>query len=205
MNNKWNQVIYKCWAPFYDRFFNSGIFLKARQQVFGDIDLPQGSKILFVGVGTGADLSYFINKGYVITAIDYSDDMLKKAKQVYQNPSITFLRMDAQHLEFEGDSFDFIIGSLILSVVPDPQRALSEMIRVLTKKGQILIFDKFVPKNRKIPLRQRLLRPFAKFLGTDIGLDFYKIHSPVSNISLIVRDEEVMMSGMYRRITGVKI
>ncbi|SFA56934.1 phosphatidylethanolamine/phosphatidyl-N-methylethanolamine N-methyltransferase, partial [Parageobacillus thermantarcticus] len=26
MNNKWNRIIYKCWAPFYDLFFNRGVF-----------------------------------------------------------------------------------------------------------------------------------------------------------------------------------
>ncbi|MBT2663183.1 class I SAM-dependent methyltransferase [Bacillus sp. ISL-45] len=204
MNNTWNRFIYKCAAPFYDRLFNSGIFLKARKQIFKDIDVKSGSKILFVGVGTGADLPYLLNNGHEITAIDYSEDMLRMAQETYRDSSITFLRMDAQHLDFEKESFDFVIGSLILSVVPDPQQAFREIIRVLKSNGRFLIFDKFVPANKKVPVRQRLLRPLVKLFGTDIGLDFNLIHAPVSDESIILQDEEVMLNGLYRRITGVK-
>lgn len=61
-----------------------------------------------VGVGTGADLPYFLSKGYQITAIDFSLDMLNVAKERYKDSSNNFLQMDAQHLEFEDGSFDFV-------------------------------------------------------------------------------------------------
>ena len=129
MNNRWNRLIYKGWSPIYERIFNSGMFLKARRHIFRDINLKQGSKVLLVGVGTGADLPYFLNRGYQITAIDYSLDMLNVAKERYKDSSINFLQMDAQHLAFEDDSFDFVVASLILSVVPDPKRSLIEIVR----------------------------------------------------------------------------
>jgi phosphatidylethanolamine/phosphatidyl-N-methylethanolamine N-methyltransferase len=58
MNNKWNQIIYKCWAPFYDLFFNRGLFYTARKRVFEGFAFADHEDVLFVGVGTGADLAF---------------------------------------------------------------------------------------------------------------------------------------------------
>jgi len=204
MQNSWNRLVYKSWAPIYERFFNTGLFLKTRQQVFSDISLNEGSKILFVGVGTGADLPYFMDRGYEITAIDFSSDMLNVAIEKYKDAPIRFLKMDAQNLEFENNSFDFIVASLILSVVPQPKQTLSEMVRVLKKNRSFLVFDKFVPKDHMGNMKQIVLRPIIKILGTDIGLDFYELFKTVENKSEITKDEGVMMSGLYRKIIGVK-
>ena len=54
--------------------------------------------------------------------------------------------MDAQQLTFDSFSFDVVVASLILSVVPDAKQALKEMTRVVKPKGTILIFDKFETK-----------------------------------------------------------
>lgn len=80
MNNKWNRIIYRIWAPFYDRVFNSGVFLKARSKVFDELPITQDQHILFVGVGTGADLDFFSTSGVKITAIDISVPMLALAR-----------------------------------------------------------------------------------------------------------------------------
>ncbi|PFO01239.1 SAM-dependent methyltransferase [Bacillus sp. AFS076308] len=204
MNNGWNRVVYKCWSPIYDRFFNSGIFLKARKEIFKDLSHKKGSSVLFVGVGTGADIPFFTAKGYSITAIDYSAEMLKVAKEKYPDSSINFLEMDAQKMEFPDESFDFIVASLILSVVPDPQKTLNEIVRVVKNDGTFLIFDKFVPNNKKMMKKQRILRPIVKIFGTDIGLDFYDLYKVVENKCIITQDESVMMNGMYRKIIGIK-
>ena len=205
LNNSWNNFIYKIWSSFYDRFFNSEMFLNARKKVFNDVQPKAGSKILFVGVGTGADLPFFLNKGYEIVAIDYSIDMLKIAKEKYDHSSVEFLEMDAQNLEFKDESFDFIVANLILSVVPDPHKTLKEMLRVLKNEGEFLVFDKFVPQEKKLTVAQRFIRPFIKLLGTDIGVDFYHILQGVENKCLVNQDDKIMMNGFYRKIIGMKL
>ncbi|MEF3309465.1 class I SAM-dependent methyltransferase [Paenibacillus sp. GYB004] len=56
--------------------------------------------------------------------------MLDKAKSKYDSPNFTFMEMDAQSLTFSPESFDMVMGNLILSVVPDPDQCFQEMIRV---------------------------------------------------------------------------
>lgn len=72
MNNRWNRVVYKMWAPMYDIFFNSGAFLKARKKLFSNINVGPELNILFVGIGTGADLPFMMDKEVNITGIDLS-------------------------------------------------------------------------------------------------------------------------------------
>ncbi|KOP71001.1 class I SAM-dependent methyltransferase [Cytobacillus solani] len=205
MNNKWNQIIYKAWSPFYDRFFNKGMFLKARKEVFKDIEFINGEKVLFVGCGTGADLVYVPYNNIKITAIDYSSDMLDKAKEKFPHINITFLQMDAQNLTFPDETYDIVIASLLLSVVPNPQKCMEEMIRVVKPKGRIIIFDKFIPKNEELSPIKKAVRPLISMLGTDIGINFEKLSEPFVKQLSIQTDIPIMLNGMYRKIISMKI
>ncbi|WP_102273105.1 class I SAM-dependent methyltransferase [Cytobacillus massiliigabonensis] len=204
MNNKWNQIIYKVWSPFYDRFFNKGIFLKARKEVFKDIEFMNGEKVLFVGCGTGADLVYVPHNNMKITAIDFSSEMLEKAKGKFPHASITFLQMDAQNLTFPDATYDIVIASLLLSVVPNPQKCMEEMIRVVKPGGRIIIFDKFVPRNEELSLLKKLARPIISVFGTDIGIKFESLSKPFAKIISIQTDSPIMLNGMYRKIIAIK-
>lgn len=200
MNNKWNKVIYKLWSPVYDSIFNAGYFLKARQKVFQDMAFIPQQRILVVGVGTGADLQLINHLDLNITAIDYSQDMLAKAKEKFSNSSIVFMEMDAQEMTFKTNQFDLVIGSLILSVVPNPDRCLKEMERVLKPGGAILIFDKFLPAEHHLSLSKKILRPVIKALGTDIGLNFEKLFAKNNEQLMLQEDFPIMFNGMYRKI-----
>ncbi|WP_374723475.1 class I SAM-dependent methyltransferase [Calidifontibacillus erzurumensis] len=200
MNNTWNKVIYKIWSPIYDKIFNSGIFLKARKKIFQEIPFQSGQNVLFVGVGTGADLELINTSEINITAIDLSPAMLNQVRKKFSHSSIQFLQMDAQNMEFNNDTFDYVVASLILSVLPDADKCLKEMTRVLKAGGKIIIFDKFVPKNQQLSLSKKLLRPIIKVLGTDIGLNFEDLYRRNNTYLTIIEDENVMMNGMYRKI-----
>jgi len=103
-------------------------------------------------------------------------------------------------MEFNNDTFDYVVASLILSVVLDADKCLKEMTRVLKGEGKIIIFDKFVPKDHKLSLPKKLLRPLIKVLGTDIGLNFEDLYRRNNKYLTIIEDENVMMNGMYRKI-----
>lgn len=200
LNNSWNKVIYKFWSPVYDKIFNSHLFLDARKRMFEELDFHDHAKVLFVGVGTGADLELIKNLDLEITAIDLSADMLKKAMGKFDDASINFLEMDAQHMEFTNESFDYVVGSLVLSVVPDANECLREMIRVVKGEGKIILFDKFISKGERLSVPIKLLRPLIRFLGTDIGLRFEDLFSGHVDIMEIEENRPIMLNGMYRKI-----
>ncbi|MGE7837616.1 class I SAM-dependent methyltransferase [Viridibacillus arvi] len=205
MNNSWNKFIYKIGSPIYDKFFNSGNFLIARKQIFQSIPFNSKQKILFVGVGTGADLELINYSDLDITAIDYSPDMLGKAKTKFKGSRIKFLEMDAQNMIFEEETFDYVVASLILSVVPDANKCFQEISRVLKHNGKVIIFDKFAPKNKKLSLPKLLLRPIISALGTDIGRSFEELVQKNNKHLKIEEETPIMMNGMYRKIIIAKI
>lgn len=200
MNNHWNKVIYRVWAPIYDYFFNSGPFLKARKKIFEDLDIKANSQILFVGVGTGADLRFIMGQDVSVTAIDLSPEMLDKAKKKYDSPHITFMVMDAQDLRIPGESFDVVVANLILSVVPDPDQCFQEMIRVTRTGGRMVIFDKFIPPNQEMSIIKKILRPVIGLMGTDIGRCFEQIVIPYTKKVVLEEDSPILFNGMYRKI-----
>jgi ubiquinone/menaquinone biosynthesis C-methylase UbiE len=205
MNNHWNKVIYRVWAPFYDYFFNSGPFLKARKKIFEDLDIKANSQILFVGVGTGADLRFIMGQDVSVTAIDLLPEMLDKAKKKYDSPQITFMVMDAKDLRIPGESFDVVVANLILSVVPDPDQCFQEMVRVTRTGGRMVIFDKFIPPNQEMSIIKKILRPIIGMMGTDIGRRFEQIVFPYVNKVVFEEDSPILFNGMYRKIVFRKM
>lgn len=200
MNNTWNKFIYKIWSPVYDKFFNAGYFLVARKKVFHEMTFVHQQKVLFVGVGTGADLELINPDELDIIAIDYSEYMLNKARKKFKNSSIQFLEMDAQAMDFESNQFDLVIDSLVLSGVPNAEACFREMARFLKPGGEMLLFDKFLLKERNLSFPKKIFRPVIKLLGTDIGLNFEKLFENNKGVLLIKEDVPVMFNGLYRKI-----
>ena len=100
-------------------------------------------------------------------------------------------------------SFDYVVASLIISVVPDANKCFQEITRVLKYEGKVIFFDKFAPKNKKLSLTKVLLRPIIEVLGTDIGRSFEEL-IPEKSIK-VEEDIPIMMNGMYRKIVISKI
>ncbi|MBV7276224.1 class I SAM-dependent methyltransferase [Clostridium sp. PL3] len=100
-------------------------------------------KVLDIGTGPGFFAIIMASCGYEVTAVDYTDAMLQKAKNnaaIYKN-NITFKRMDAHNLEFEDNSFDLIVTRNITWNLQNPSEAYKEWHRVLADGGRLLNFD----------------------------------------------------------------
>ncbi len=200
MNNIKNKKIYRRWAGMYDKFFGSDYINKQRELEISMLNLKAGDRVLFIGIGTGEDLK-FIPKGLEIVGVDITDEMLdiarKKAKKLNLN-DIQILNMDGQKLDFEDKSFDVVVLNLILSVIPDGHKCLSEAYRVLRDDGTIAVFDKFLDDKSNPNFIRRVLNKVTSYLGTDINRRFFDI---LGNIKLSVMEEKrSILGGMYRII-----
>ncbi|MBR6038602.1 MAG: class I SAM-dependent methyltransferase, partial [Candidatus Methanomethylophilaceae archaeon] len=81
--------------------------------------------------------------GHDVTAIDYSDGMIAKAKQNCAEAGVpaNIMKMDAQSLEFEDGTFDLVVSRKVVWNLPDPVRAYKEWLRVLKSGGRMILFD----------------------------------------------------------------
>ncbi|MFC4077298.1 class I SAM-dependent methyltransferase [Salinithrix halophila] len=169
MKNEQNRLIYRRWAPFYDQVIGrwSGLN-RARRRSISLAHLHPGERVLFVGVGTGLDLP-LLSVDLEVTGVDLSSSMLERAHlRGGKHPSLRLLKMNAETLAFPDGSFDVAFLHLILSVVEQPQQALSEAIRVLRPEGRCLILDKFTPVHQRPSKLRRFLNLWTTRLGTDI-------------------------------------
>lgn len=200
MRNDTNLIKYKYLAPLYDVIFNP-FLAKARRRAFALLDFKTNDDILFIGIGTGLDLPY-IPKDCFITGIDLSEEMLNKARSRIKNCNVELYKMNAEDLEFENQTFDYGVLSLILSVAENPKAVMSEAVRVLNDNGKILVFDKFV-KGDKAGIIRKLLNKLTSFIGTDITRRFEDVIAELPVV--IIRDEDSIFRGNYRIVLLEKV
>jgi SAM-dependent methyltransferase len=95
--------------------------------------------VLDVGSGTGA-LTFAIAEAVPtanVVGIDPSPAYVRESQAHASGDRVRFLVGDAQALDFADASFDKILSLLVMTFIPDPARALSEMMRV-TRPGGIV-------------------------------------------------------------------
>jgi phosphatidylethanolamine/phosphatidyl-N-methylethanolamine N-methyltransferase len=196
MTNRWNQFIYRLWAPVYDAAVGH-FFLPGRTRAIALLNLQPGERVLLVGVGTGADLP-LLPQGVQAVGVDISPEMLAQArrKPPLAGREVTLLQGDAQKLLVDAAAFDAVIFNLILSVIPDGAACLRENLRALKPGGRAVVFDKFLPDDGQLTLGRRLLNLGSTLFGTDITRRFSNLAYGL-NIQ-IVHDEPSLMHGTYR-------
>lgn len=114
-------------------------------------------KLLDVGCGSGRNLLYFAEKGFDWYGIDFSSEMIRKAKENFKrnkiNPSNRLKVADMIQLPFPDETFDYIISIASLHHLPKEKHidAIREMRRVLKKNGEMVIsvWNKYSIKNPK--------------------------------------------------------
>src|SRR6188768_2921037 len=102
-------------------------------------EVHDGGAILDVGSGTGA-LTFALRDATTtahLLGIDLSPEYVRYASSKNDEARLRFEVGDAQALRQSDGSFDRSISLLVLNFVPDPRRAVAEMIRV-TKPGGIV-------------------------------------------------------------------
>ena len=108
------------------------------QWIFEQYSLQENMRMLEVGCGDGSmwkDADTSLPCGASLLLTDFSPGMLKEAKRNAQGEKVSFLQADIQELPFDEGVFDVVIANMMLYHVPDIQRGLSEVSRVLKKGG----------------------------------------------------------------------
>ena len=92
---------------------------------------------LDVGCGEGHNTRLLAERGACVWAIDVSETFVRHAREAEQrNPlGIEYAVADACDLPFEDDRFDFATAFMSLMDVPEPERAIAEVHRVLLPGG----------------------------------------------------------------------
>lgn len=101
--------------------------------------LSGGERVLDVGCGNGS-LTFFLPQAAdvrEIVAIDYSPVFVEDVFSANSDPRISVRQADATALPFEDGGFDRALSLLVLHFVSDPDKAISEMRRVVRPGGVV--------------------------------------------------------------------
>ena len=158
--------VYSLYAWIYDAFFGK-IFEHGRYVAFNMMNVKPNETILEVGVGTGLSLSLYPKEAHVM-GIDISQEMLDKAenkKRYYGLSNVSLYNMDASFMSFANSTFDKVIASHVITVVPDPLKTLNEIKRVCKKDGEIFILNYTGCNNKIISRFEEFISPVRDKMG----------------------------------------
>lgn len=160
-------------AGTYDWVF--GPLLEAgRREAMRSLGLRGSDRVLEVGVGTGLTARFY-PPGCQVVGIDISEPMLRRAHRhttAAGTRRIALSRMDASSLAFPDRSFDVVYAAYVMTVVPDPARALREMARVCRPNGRIVLLNHFRSTNPWLANAERWVSRLAAraAIRTDLHL-----------------------------------
>lgn len=169
---------YARWAPVYDRTFGS-ITQAGRRRTVEYVNRGSGS-VLELGVGTGLALPHYASH-LNVTGIDFSDEMLAKARDQVARGKLDHVselrQMDARYLDFPDAYFDTVAAMHVLSVVPEPERVMSEIARVLKPGGKLVISNHFKAERGVLAGVERVIAPLANTIGWHSDFEFSTVLS----------------------------
>lgn len=114
------------------------------QWCFNNMSFKEDSRILELGCGTG-DLWYknkeSIRDDWSVVISDFSESMLQKCKNEIEKlgHNFTYKVIDIQNIPYEDNSFEVVIARHMIYLVPDIEKGLREIKRVLKKGGKAYI------------------------------------------------------------------
>ncbi len=175
--------------------------VKATDELLEMCHITENSKILDVGCGVGATISYIAKKyGVQVTGIDQSERMVQRAtKRVAKRNVKDLVKVevaDVINLPFEDNSFDIVMTESVLTFVENKPKAIDEIVRVTKSGGYIglnetILFDKSPPKEILDTLQNS-----QWFRGkTMMSYDWNQILTNVSIENLIVRPHPIKTRG----------
>ena len=94
--------------------------------------------VLELATGTGLIAKHIVNAAAPIEATDASAEIIAQAKRDNQSAKLHFSVQDMFCLPYAEESFDVVIVSNALHIVPQPEKALQEIKRVLKDDGTLI-------------------------------------------------------------------
>ena len=124
-------------AARYDRFMRKD--RAAYEEMYALIrPVVKAKTVLELATGTGLIAKHIVNAAAHIEATDASAEMIAEAKRDNPSAKLHFSVQDMFRLPYAEESFDVVIVSNALHIVPQPEKALAEIHRVLKDDGVLI-------------------------------------------------------------------
>jgi 2-polyprenyl-3-methyl-5-hydroxy-6-metoxy-1,4-benzoquinol methylase len=173
--------IHQLWDSAYHTTENEKFFEQAFDYITRILRAPKNSTFLDAGCGSCIHSIRLADRGFLVQAVDFSESVLKKAEANVKakglGAKIKIKREDLRALSFENDTFKYVLCWGVLMHIPDLEKAISELARVLKPGGTLVISE-----NNMYSLQAIIRRSLKRYLGkgeeyvnnTPSGLEYWR-------------------------------
>jgi ubiquinone/menaquinone biosynthesis C-methylase UbiE len=190
-------------APKYDKQIGF-----CERRLFGTDHRPWAcsraiGRTLEVAVGTGLNLPHYPGDAELV-GLDLSPEMLALAvdRANELGRRVNFKEGDAQELSFQDAAFDTVVCTFSLCGIPDVERTVAEMKRVLRPGGRLILVDHIASSVKPIYWLQRFIEFFSKRTEGE-----YQTRRPmiqVQEAGFVVQEHERLRAGVIERLVAWK-
>ncbi len=137
--------VHQGWESVFRSDANERSFEEAFDVVVRELGLPAGTTILDAGCGAGAHTIRLARRGFHVRSVDFSSSVLESAaanvRAAGLSDRVTLQREDLLHLSFADASFDAVLCWGVLMHVPEVERAIVELARVVRPGGMLVVSE----------------------------------------------------------------
>lgn len=172
--------------------------------------LPRdGGHVLDVATGTGLVAAALLERGFRVTGLDQSPEMLARARERFGGV-VELVEASADELPFPDASFDHLTFTYLLRYVDDAGATLCELARVVRPGGTIAMLEFGVPQGIwrppwdlwvgvGLPLAGRVISPGWHEVGRFLGPSIRSFHAEHPEPALLARWRDVGIAGVQAR------
>lgn len=132
----WNKI-----SPVYDIFenvYNRKVYKGTGIKVAEFID--ESDNVLECACGTGAITQEIAKKAQKVLATDFAEGMLKRAsRKCRKYGNVSFRQEDITDIKSADNSFNKVVAGNVIHLLPEPGKALNELLRVVKPGGKVII------------------------------------------------------------------
>jgi len=194
MSRGYQEIFSSSVPAMYDREgrLRKAVTMKAVLEDF--LDKPiKDSSILVAGGSTGIIDSYLAEHAASVISLDIDAEAIRFAAQSFENPNLSFVVGDAMNIAFPDQQFDIVICSQVYEHVPDANKLLAEIHRVL-KPGGICYFAagnrlNIMEPHYRLPFLSVLPKSLAHLYLRILGRSnqYYETHLSYWGLTRLVR------------------
>jgi len=126
------------WDKIRETFFSEVV----RDRALSTADVKKDKIAADIGAGSGFITEGLIRKGLEVIAVDQSESMLAEMRKKFASrKGIDYRVGESKHLPIPDETVDYAFANMFLHHVESPPEAIKEMVRILKRKGKLVITD----------------------------------------------------------------